>query len=541
LRGGAIICRACNHNNALRGDWRSQRSSQQTAPRHTGVTQSNQTRANQSHANQSRDTKPLTELPKIVPRKDLDANLLRFPPASNKQLGVRTEAPQTMPRQQTVTGSEAATVVYPPWRAELKERVREIKEKRNTGELVAPPPSPVRPDEAALDRNPIVESALNRIRWASHTPAARATVSASKQGAATATAAMPAQAEIETERQREGEMERRGVSPSIPPSLHPAVSPSLRPEVRPEPRADVRVEPRFATPKPNQAHRELGRTGNRPAAPAINRSGEQSKPQTVSQPANQIVSKAGNQAPPPTASRPLANQVETKTLTPKIHREADARPEPKPAPAPTSRLLTPRVKPPAAAESKAELRHERPEPEAPPQPAAEPSLINKQLADAPDKHVETQVIEIAQAPELLPLPEAEPASLWVRTMAGACDFEIIFTAYLPLFGAYAVLNNGNSFGDKSHFIMLLLLSAIVFIYQMVMLAFAGRTSGMALLNLTLLNTDDESMPVTRRQKILRGWAATVVFICFPLYLFPWFNLSRRSMPDLISGTTVAKQ
>jgi uncharacterized RDD family membrane protein YckC len=85
--------------------------------------------------------------------------------------------------------------------------------------------------------------------------------------------------------------------------------------------------------------------------------------------------------------------------------------------------------------------------------------------------------------------------------------------------------------------MALLLSAIVFIYQIVMLAFAGRTFGMALLNLNLVNTGDYSLPVTFWRKSLRALAATVVFICFPLLLIA---SSRRTLTDLISGTSVAR-
>ncbi|MGH9855502.1 MAG: hypothetical protein ACREBD_37170, partial [Blastocatellia bacterium] len=94
LTGGAIICRVCNHNNALLGDWRSQRTGQQPAPHRP------------TQSNQSRTAAPLTDLPKIVPRKDAEANLLRFPPSSNKQPGAQVEL--------TVTGSETGTAAYPP-------------------------------------------------------------------------------------------------------------------------------------------------------------------------------------------------------------------------------------------------------------------------------------------------------------------------------------------------------------------------------------------------------------------------------------------
>jgi uncharacterized RDD family membrane protein YckC len=125
-------------------------------------------------------------------------------------------------------------------------------------------------------------------------------------------------------------------------------------------------------------------------------------------------------------------------------------------------------------------------------------------------------------------------------LAGVCDFEIVLAAFLSIFGAYAVSDNNASFGAESRLFIPLLLAAVVFIYQIVMLEFAGRTLGMALLNLNLVNTDDESLPVTRMQKMLRASAATIVFIFFPLYLSAWFSASRRTLPDLISGTTVTQ-
>ncbi|MGE0131310.1 MAG: RDD family protein [Blastocatellales bacterium] len=500
LTGGAIICRVCNHNNALRGDWRSQRAGQQTAPRRPGETQPNQSRA----------TSPMTELPRIVPRKDADANLIHFPPAANKQEIRQTEAPRLAPQPMAITESEADTSAYPPWRAELKERVRQIREKRNTGDLVAPASPPDELNEIDLDRNPIVESALNRIRWSPHTPSVTSTVSASTQGSRAAAAVRLTQPGTDSK---------------------PAPAPELKPQPRPEPRPESRGETRFASPKPNQANQ-----------PAVNKADDQPKPQIANLPVNRNVNQAGPQANNPYATRPAVNRVETKTLTPKTHREADTRPEPKPAPAPApvSKILTPRAKPQTAAEPKTEPRQERRGPETTARTASGRPAQNKPLAGAPDKHVATQVIEIAQAPEPPPLPEAEPASLWVRTLAGACDFEIVATTYLPIFGAYAVLNT--SLGPESFFIMVLLLSAIAFIYQMVMLKFAGRTFGMAMLNLNLVNTDDESMPITRRQMTLRAVAATFAFLFPPLnYLFTRLTLSHRSLPDLISGTTVTGQ
>jgi uncharacterized RDD family membrane protein YckC len=373
LIGAAIVCRACNHNNALhrRLAWR------RIEPRHS---QSTPTRA----------SGPPAESPTIIPRKDADVNLLHFPSALNR----RAEA---APTRKTVAESDPKTATNPPWRAELKERVRRIKEKRATSSLTAPNSSPAQSPraqvgEAKPNRNPIVESALKRIRWVSHEAVN--------------------QRDRETERRRDRETESLPVStslrPSVSPSLRPSVPPSLRPSASP---------PQISTSEPS-------------------------------------------------ASGPLAG--------------------------------------------------------------------------AADKHVETRVPEITQALET-PRPEAEPALLYARLLAGVCDFEIVFTAFLLIFGSYATLNNATSLGDESRLLMALLLSAVVFIYQVVMLAFAGRTFGMALLKLNVVNSGGDSLPVTPWRKMLRASAATIVFIFFPLYLTAWLNASRRTLPDLISGTTVAQR
>ncbi|HMB28314.1 MAG TPA: RDD family protein [Blastocatellia bacterium] len=367
LIGAAIVCRACNHNNALHRRTARRR----VEPRH-------------SQSTPPRESEPPAGSPTIIPRKDADVNLLHFPSALNRRA------------EKTVAETDPNTVTHPPWRAELKERVRRIKEKRATSGLAAPNSSPLQSTraqggEAKPNRNPIVESALKRIRWASQ-----------------ATGRLG----DEATGRREDFVQSRPVaqSPSRP------VAQSLRPSVPPPPRPSV--------------------------------------------------------SPP---------QIST----------------------------------------------------------SEPSASGA-LAGAPDKHVETRVPEITRAIEP-PGRGAEPALLYARLLAGVCDFEIVFTAFLLIFGSYATLNNATLFGDESRLLMALLLSAVVFIYQVVMLTFAGRTFGMALLKLNVVNAGGASLPVTIWRKTLRASAATIVFMCFPLYLTAWLNASRRTLPDLISGTTVAQR
>lgn len=470
LTGGAIICRACNHNNALRikeSRLQPQRAAhpQEPLPR----------RAADARPNASRHASPMTELPKIVPRKDDDANLIRFPAAPTKQPAAPQPAPKPQPamRPQAVVESEADVAAYPAWRAELREKVRQVRERRNTGELVAPAILSGADDDPDLDRNPIVESALKRIRWADHSPASK------------------------TARNGGGRQVERGAALAQVAEAEPEAEAKIKPEPRLQPVAEPRHDPRVFAPRP----------ADNVAAPAIKR-------------------------------QPV-NQVEARTPTPKINQPATAKPEPKSSPSFDSKILTPPAKPRTTAELRTETRYGRRETE-PPVVKRAPEAPPIQTVRGPDKQVETQIIEISMAPEVMPFPEAEPASLWTRTLAGACDFEIIATAYLPIFGAYATLNT--SLGRESFFVMLALLSTATFFYQILMLMVAGRTTGMALLNLELLNTDDDSLPVTRRQKMLRAWAATIAFLLPPLnWLVTKSNSFQRSLPDLISGTTVARR
>jgi uncharacterized RDD family membrane protein YckC len=157
------------------------------------------------------------------------------------------------------------------------------------------------------------------------------------------------------------------------------------------------------------------------------------------------------------------------------------------------------------------------------------------------KHIKTQIIEI---PRFLPEEESDQLSesptLWVRTLAGACDLELIATAYLPIFAAYASLQT--TIGREASLILLLLLAAITFLYQFVSLFMAERTCGMAVLRLRLVRTDVEDQPISRGRKLLRALAATIAFICPPLNLLVMrLNTRRLSLPDVISGTLAVEE
>src|SRR5262245_27404648 len=134
LAGASIICRKCNHNNAMKlvSNWRAKRSS---------VKQS---------------------------IKKEDSTEPRHPISSTLEL-------VESPRQ---SAPPVLSEMLPPWRAQVKEKVRQIREKREAQAALMENQL----KEASLDPNPIVEAALSRIRRQSPPPSLPTPVRSSRRG-----------------------------------------------------------------------------------------------------------------------------------------------------------------------------------------------------------------------------------------------------------------------------------------------------------------------------------------------------------------------
>ena len=153
----------------------------------------------------------------------------------------------------------------------------------------------------------------------------------------------------------------------------------------------------------------------------------------------------------------------------------------------------------------------------------------------PPKLIDTQIIEVPRVFRSATSKRGEPASFWVRTLAGGCDFEIVSLSFLPVFAAYAGLNT--VLEAETLVVMLVLFSLLTFFYHGVTLSLAGRTYGMAMLNLRLISIESEPDKVSRRQLILRAWASTIASLLPPLNLLVRIlNERHLSLPDLVSGT-----
>lgn len=476
LVGGAIICRECKHNNALRrmGELRAHRVTPEPPEA------------------------PARRFPSLAAAPATAEG--RTPPA--KVQSIRSSAPAA---PALVAEDEAELEQSPPWRAQLKEKVRQARERRQTAE----PSTELATDETHLDPNPLVASALKRLRPSDYSPAATSLPRVIRRGAQAAALAQ----ELEFE-------------PMPGPEPPTAPGPELKTTLRVPPPAKP-LAPRRADPFTNQPAQSQA---DQPANRAEARDTRTLTPRPAIQSAAPLAARAERRIEPQPA------RAET-TVEPKPETKSEARPPVKTLP----RLTTPT----------GERRASAPPPNAPvpSAPAVNEAATNDTApATPPHKYIETQIIGLAptaQATAEPPLPvlflaptrELQAATLWVRTLAGACDFEIVGTAYLPLFASYATLDT--SLGRESLAIMLLLLATIIFCYQLLTLNLAGRTFGMAMLNLHLINLADETQPPTRRQRFARALGATIAFLCPPLnLLITHLHKERRSLPDLCSRTTI---
>ena len=174
------------------------------------------------------------------------------------------------------------------------------------------------------------------------------------------------------------------------------------------------------------------------------------------------------------------------------------------------------------------------QPRVTPQPDSRPIRTTGQLR-LEDTPVTTQIIEVPQVFGPTALTKGQPATFWVRSLAGGCDFEIVSLSFLPIFACYAILNTILESGTL--LLMVILLSGLAFLYYAVTLLLAGRTFGMAMLNLRLVSLKDDSNDVTRQQRLLRAWASTIAFLLPPLnLLIRAVTAQSLSLPDLVSKT-----
>lgn len=490
LVGAAIVCRQCDHNNAQGrvSQWRARRTGELQQP----------SSSSSSGASGTRTISPLPETSKMESPKPFSRNSKPLEPIKpapspfEPKIQISHVPPMPAPKatlSSVKTGDgnfteHSADGQDQPWRAQLKEKVRQSRE-RKTGNLNGPG---MEPDEAELDPNPLVESALRRIQWAKHTPPAANAPRVVRHGSRAM--ALAAEEDFESDVFTE-----------------PESKPSPQPEARPQPGMDSASEPKTA---PNPGAR---------VSPASN------NPMLARKAATQPVSQAETK---PLPARPVAMLNGTLAMP-----QAESRIEIKPALAAETTPVAENRIPETRRRVTGEIKITDTPPDAKPLPEEAVPAI------APTLHtpIATEVVGLPRRTGSLKSARPQMAKLWVRTLAGACDFEIVAMAFLPLFASYATLNT--SLGRESFAIMFFLLATLTFCYQFLMLSVAGRTTGMACLNLKLVNVVGKDRPISGTQKFARAVAATAAFLLPPLNLIVMqSNDQRYTLPDLLSGTTL---
>ncbi|MFN0111457.1 MAG: RDD family protein [Blastocatellia bacterium] len=500
LIGAAIVCRQCNHNVAQGrvGQWRAQRNYQSSGAQSSSATGISSSRANSP----SPAIAPKPEI-KRLPAEPFPVTPKRPPSASfePKQQVLPAAITKSAPAQPAAvpasSENDPGVIQFPAWRSQLKDKVKEVRDRRGSGSLE----TDSQPDEAQLDPNPIVESALKRIRWSQHIPPAQ----------------LPAEPKVQ---ELKPETEAKEAKPEVRPEVKPEVRIDTNPFQRVEPKADSRPLTRPATSATNPllARKPVPKTDSAPLSVPIQATTHEietapvesrveldpvTPPASVPGSSGQSAHSSGRLDKPGSGSLPALPKVRTTGEM----RKSD------------STQQSPLLRTPSGS-----------------------------LAQPPSKPVETQVIGLApsvsdltaNAPGTTASLKPRQATLWTRTLAGTCDFEVVAMAFLAVFWPYAVLNT--SVGYESATVLFVLLASLMFCYQLLTLTIANRTTGMAFLRLRLVNAANKQKAVTFSQKFWRSVAATVVAFCPPLnFLVMQSNPQHRSLPDLISGTMLLER
>jgi uncharacterized RDD family membrane protein YckC len=491
LVGAAIVCRQCNHNNAQGrvSQWRARRTGDLQKPPPSSTRTITPLPDPPKLAQPARAESPKPPSRNSKPLEPIKPAPMPFEP----KIQINHAPPMPAPKAQAPSKprSEATAEVeqYPPWRAQLKEKVKQARDRKTVGANALDDDL----DESELDPNPIVESALKRIQWAKHTPATNAAPRIVRHGASAATLA--AEEDFDSELRVDAESK-----------------PSLRPESKPEPAAESKPGPRVAS-TPTQTNPLLAR-------------------KATTQPVTPSETK-------PLPQREAAATKRTQPTPPAAQAEARIEIQPEAQLAPTAETVP--VAEAKVAEPKSRVTGEIKMPAPLATPSQSPSgRLAPPNSSAPRTPVSTEVVGLPRTTGSLKAVKSQPATLWLRTLAGACDFVVMEVAYLPLFYSYATLNT--SLGRESFTILFFLLATLTFCYQLLMIAVAGRTTGMACLNLQLITVSGGDAPISNTQKFARAVAATAAFLLPPLNLIVMqSNHQRYTLPDLLSGTTLVEK
>jgi uncharacterized RDD family membrane protein YckC len=187
------------------------------------------------------------------------------------------------------------------------------------------------------------------------------------------------------------------------------------------------------------------------------------------------------------------------------------------------------------------------QPISPVSPASPGSLASSVTTPTPGKQpAQATATHRAHAVEAV-APDSEDYSaspgappLLARAAANVIDVGLIVLSYLPFLTAFTLFEA--EFSRWSLYALAVIAIAAIFCYHLLTVAIAGRTSGLALCKLRLVDTASERVPPTLGQAGRRAFGATLSLLLLPLNLLViLLSLDHLSLSDYLSGTTIVRQ
>jgi uncharacterized RDD family membrane protein YckC len=133
-----------------------------------------------------------------------------------------------------------------------------------------------------------------------------------------------------------------------------------------------------------------------------------------------------------------------------------------------------------------------------------------------------------------------PAPLWLRTLAGSVDLEVAALAYLPFFAAYTSFDGPPEGADL--YLMVAMLAAVLYLYQLITYSLNGRTFGMAICGLRCVVMEEASQPVSFKRRLWQALGGTVALLCPPLNFFATrVTEHQRGLADALAGTITLRR
>ena len=134
----------------------------------------------------------------------------------------------------------------------------------------------------------------------------------------------------------------------------------------------------------------------------------------------------------------------------------------------------------------------------------------------------------------------KPAPIWLRTLAGVCDFEAAAILYLPFFSAYYALEG--SFELNDYYLMAGMAVVVMFLYQLVTFTLNGRTIGMALFGLRNFDVERVSTHISFARRLQQALGGTMGLLCPPFnFVVTRVTGFQRGFGDALAKTVTLRR